>query len=196
MKHIKIQSHTHTTALLWLSGFCPGLPRWSDTRRNIQLTPILIINHPLSASSIYCNPWHPPCSVYVPDNLFCTISLQVFFGLPLGLAPSTSYSIHFFFFSQHMPIPSQLAVLPKLYHLILVPLSTPFLQARSHFHATYCFTHNCCTISLSLSMIDISLLVSIGTICLHLFHPMRLHSTCHLNNKTYPLTPDLHWHQY
>jgi len=27
---------------------------------------------------------------------FSTISLQVFFGLPLGLEPSTSYSIHFF----------------------------------------------------------------------------------------------------
>ena len=27
---------------------------------------------------------------------FSTISLQVFFGLPLGLAPFTSYSIHFF----------------------------------------------------------------------------------------------------
>jgi len=27
---------------------------------------------------------------------FCTISVQVLFGLPLGLAPSTSYSIHFF----------------------------------------------------------------------------------------------------
>jgi len=27
---------------------------------------------------------------------FSTISVQVFFGLPLGLAPSTSYSIHFF----------------------------------------------------------------------------------------------------
>jgi len=27
---------------------------------------------------------------------FSTTSLQVFFGLPLGLAPSTSYSIHFF----------------------------------------------------------------------------------------------------
>ena len=26
---------------------------------------------------------------------FCTISFQVFFGIPLGLAPSTSYSIHF-----------------------------------------------------------------------------------------------------
>jgi len=29
-------------------------------------------------------------------SLFYTNSLQVFFGLPLGLAPSTSYSIHFF----------------------------------------------------------------------------------------------------
>jgi len=27
---------------------------------------------------------------------FCTIFHQVFFGLPLGLAPSTSYSIHIF----------------------------------------------------------------------------------------------------
>ena len=27
---------------------------------------------------------------------FCTTSLQVLFGLPLGLEPSTSYSIHFF----------------------------------------------------------------------------------------------------
>jgi len=27
---------------------------------------------------------------------FCTISVQLFFGLPLGLVPSTSYSIHFF----------------------------------------------------------------------------------------------------
>jgi len=25
---------------------------------------------------------------------------------------------------------------------------------------------------------------------------LRLHSACHLNNKTYPLTPDLHCHQY
>ena len=29
-------------------------------------------------------------------TVFFTISLQVFFGLPLGLAPYTSYSIHFF----------------------------------------------------------------------------------------------------
>ena len=37
-------------------------------------------------------------SVFNPRALqsFSTISLQVFFGLPLGLLPSTSYSIHFF----------------------------------------------------------------------------------------------------
>ena len=28
------------------------------------------MNHPLSASSIYCDPWHPPCSINVPDSLF------------------------------------------------------------------------------------------------------------------------------
>jgi len=32
----------------------------------------------------------------MPDKSFCTTSVQVFFGLPLGLAPSTSYSIHSF----------------------------------------------------------------------------------------------------
>jgi len=44
---------------------------------------------------------------------FCTTSLHLLFGLPLGLEPSTWYSIYFFtqsvsvFFSQHMPIPTQ-----------------------------------------------------------------------------------------
>jgi len=63
--------------------------------------------------------------------------------------------------------------------------------------------------NLPLIINDISLLVSSGTNCLNLFHPIwivvstaassspsSLHSTCHLSNKTYPLTPDLHWHQY
>jgi len=48
---------------------------------------------------------HPSNTIYgiLPIQFMCgawqsfsTISLQVFFGLPLGLAPSTSYSIHFF----------------------------------------------------------------------------------------------------
>ena len=54
---------------------------------------------------------------------------------------------------------------------------------------------------------DTSLLVSSGTNSLNYsiqleFLPPRLHrrlplhSECHLSSKTYPLTPDLHWHQY
>jgi len=37
-------------------------------------------------------------SLFTPRALqsFCTISVQVFFGLPFGLIPSTSYSVHFF----------------------------------------------------------------------------------------------------
>jgi len=42
-----------------------------DQKKNIYpLTPILIINHLLSASSIYYKPQHPPCSIYVLDSLF------------------------------------------------------------------------------------------------------------------------------
>jgi len=45
---------------------------WASTRRNIHplTTPILIIRHPLSTSSIYYDPQHPPCSVYVLDSPF------------------------------------------------------------------------------------------------------------------------------
>jgi len=54
----------------------------------------VVIKHPLSASSIFYDPRHP-CSIYMPDSLFSQ-SLQVFFHLPFGLVPSTSYSIHLF----------------------------------------------------------------------------------------------------
>ena len=90
-----------------------------------------------------------------------TTSLQVIFGLPLGLGPSTSYSMHFLrpiiIFSQHMPIPSQ--------PVTEVPPHFLSLQARSHF-------------------------------CAQLHQHLHPHSACHLGNKTYPLTPTLHWPQY
>jgi len=87
---ITLNDNTHTrthTSILRLSGFCPKQPGWASNKRNIHsLTAILIINHPLSALSIYC----------ILFNLcawqsFNTISVQVFFGQPLGLAHSTSY---------------------------------------------------------------------------------------------------------
>ena len=46
--------HTHThTHVLRLCGFCLGQPGWAGTRRNIHpLTPIVVINCPLCASSV------------------------------------------------------------------------------------------------------------------------------------------------
>jgi len=61
---------------------------------------------------------------------FCTTSVQVFFGQPLRLAPFTSYSIHFFtqslsFFAMHTHTTATcFAVVPRLYRLMLVSLST------------------------------------------------------------------------
>ena len=48
-----------------------------------------------------------------------TTSLKVLFGLPLGLGPSTSYSIH--------TNAACFAAIPMLCHLYLVSLSAPYL---------------------------------------------------------------------
>jgi len=40
----------------------------------------MVINHPLSASFIYYDPWHPPCSIYVPDSLFPQSLSKLYFG--------------------------------------------------------------------------------------------------------------------
>ena len=65
---------------------------------------------------------------------FFTISLQVFFGLPLGLAPSTSYSIRFVnqslsSFRNTCPYHCNLvAVVSTLSHLILDSLATLYME--------------------------------------------------------------------
>ena len=58
---------------------------------------------------------------------FCTTSLHVLFGLPLGLEPSTSYSIHL------------------------------FTQSVSSFHSTCLYHHNlfCCSINIISSIPDL-----------------------------------------
>jgi len=84
--------HT-TTTILWLCGFCPGQPGWASTKRNIhRFTPVMVINHPLSASYICYDPWHPPCSIYVPYSLF-----------PQSLS---RFSL-VYFFSWHLPLLTQ-----------------------------------------------------------------------------------------
>ena len=84
-------STIHTTVLR-LSGFCPWQPVWAGTRRIVHpLTPILVINHLLSASSIFCNPWYCPCSTYTHDNLFAQ---------PLCKSSGTLHFIPHTFFTQ------------------------------------------------------------------------------------------------
>jgi len=52
--NLNITNTTTTTTILRLSGFCLGQSGWAGTRRNIHpLTNIVVINHPLSVSSIY-----------------------------------------------------------------------------------------------------------------------------------------------
>jgi len=82
LTHPKEWQHTHTRLFYGSVDFVrdnPGEPVPEETFTHSHL----------SAFSIYYNPWHPPYSVFFHN-------LQVFFGLPLGLAPFTSYSIHFF----------------------------------------------------------------------------------------------------
>jgi len=56
----------HTYTHNRLTAFGPGQPGYAGNRRNTHpLTPILIIGHPLSNSSIYNDQWHPLCSFYV-----------------------------------------------------------------------------------------------------------------------------------
>jgi len=76
---------------------------------------------------IYYDPWHPPCSTYVPDSLFCTIPLSKFslFYLlawhhPLH-TPYISSPHHCLLFAAHVhTIATCFAVVPKLCHLLMI----------------------------------------------------------------------------
>jgi len=118
--------YTHAT-ILRLSGFCLWQPGWASTRRNIHpLTPIVVINHPLSASSLMI---HGIISVQFTCLSFSTVSK---FSLVCLLAlhpplrtPYISSSSHSLLFAAHAhTIATCFAVVPRLCHLILV--SQPF----------------------------------------------------------------------
>jgi len=72
---------------------CPGLPGWTSIRRNNPNSCIHSDHQPSFLRFLHL--------LWTLFNLrvwqsFCTTSLEVLFSLPLGLAPFTSYSIHFF----------------------------------------------------------------------------------------------------
>ena len=89
--------------------------RWY--KRNIhQLTPILIISHPLSAIFIYCTAIHSSSlSTLCTRQSVCTTSVQVFFDQPVGWHPALHMpyisSPIGVFFSLHMPMPVRAVLL-------------------------------------------------------------------------------------
>jgi len=112
MKFCYLKSHTHThththATVLWFYGFLV-------TRRSIHpLIPIVVINCPLSALSIYYDPWHLPCSIHAPDSLFPQ-SLSTSFLWSTSWPGTLHFILHtllhpiIVIFSQHMPIPLHL----------------------------------------------------------------------------------------
>ena len=125
------------------SKHCSGLSGWAGTRRNIHpLTPIVIITHPLSASSIYCNPWHHPCSIYMPDSLFSqSLSQFSLVCLLVRHPPFHTPTNHCLLFAAHAnTITTCFAALLKLqvYHLILVSILylELYLSVTPHIHLT------------------------------------------------------------
>jgi len=85
---------------------------------------------------------------------FCTTSFHVLFGLPLGLEPSTSYSIHF------------------------------FTQSLSSFRSTCPYHRNlfCCSINITSSIPSLSLNSLLGTLIfyLNITHPSDHSHLCSL----------------
>jgi len=92
----------------------------------------LVINHPLSASSIYYDPWHPTYSIYVPDSLFAQsvskFSLVYLFAWHPPLhTPYISAPNCCLLFAAHVHTTATcFAVVPRLCPLILLSLSLSF----------------------------------------------------------------------
>jgi len=128
-------THTHTQPFHGSQDFVRDNPGEPSTRRNIHpLTPIVIINHHLSTSSIYYDPWHPPCSIRAPDNIFPQSLSNFSLVYLLAWHPPLhtlyiSSSNHRLLFATHAhTITVCFAVVPRLCHLLLVSLSTLYLE--------------------------------------------------------------------
>jgi len=93
LSHLHSAQHNNNR----FTALCPGLPGWAGTGRNTHPPTHHPDHHPIFTSF-----FHLPRSIasslfkLCVWQSFCTTSFHVLFGLPLGLEPSTSYSIRFF----------------------------------------------------------------------------------------------------
>jgi len=160
--HVKGYTHTHTHTCTHTQPFYGSLDFVRDNPGEPVPEETFTHSHSSWSSIISICFLHllrsMTSSLFNPRALqfFSTISLQ-FFGLPLGLSPSTSYSIHFFtqslssFCNTCPHIATCFAVVTRLCHLILVSLSTLLgtlsCNFTPHIHLTILVS------ALSLSMI-------------------------------------------
>ena len=93
------------SVLLWwcitttdrLMALYPGQPGWAGTRKTFIYShpAFAVITSVISFIDFLHFLWYVASALYScwPWQSFSAATLQVFFGLPLGLAPSTSYSM-------------------------------------------------------------------------------------------------------
>jgi len=116
---------------LWTLSRTTRMRRYQ--KKHSPLTSVVVINHSLSASFIFYDPWHPPCSIYVPDSLFpqylskFSLVYLLTWHPPLH-TPYICSPNHCLLLAAHVhTIATCFVVVPKLCHLILVSLSTLYL---------------------------------------------------------------------
>jgi len=122
-RHISTHTHMHTQLFYGSLEFVqdnPGEPVPEETFTHSHLSWSSVVPYLLHPSNMIRR--------ILPVQFLCLTvffhSLQVFFGLPLGLAPSTSYSVHFFIqslFSFHSTCP---------YHCNLFCCSTKIMSSN------------------------------------------------------------------
>ena len=111
-------------------------------------------------SLVYLLAWYPPLDTpYISSPNHCLLfaahahTIATCSAVVPRLCHLNPVSLSTLYLEPHLVASHHTSIIPFSSLPSEVPPHFPFLQARSHFHATYCFAHNCCTISLSLSMI-------------------------------------------
>jgi len=164
----------------------------------------VVISHPLSASSICYDSWHPSWSIYMPDSLFpqslSKLSLVYLLAWhpPLHTAYISSsfrstcpYHRNLFCCSTEIMLSNPSLSLNPLIgtlscsltpHIYLAILISARWSATSFFFLTGQVSLSCNVLlrtqllyNLPLTVNDISLLVSNGTNCLNFFRPIWIH---------------------
>jgi len=112
--HACTHMHTHTQPFyssldsVWDN---PGEMAPEETFTHSHLSWSSVIPYLLPPSLMSYDPWHPPCSIYVPDSLFAqslsTFSIVYLLAWHRPLHTHTFLHPIIVFFSQHVPIPSQ-----------------------------------------------------------------------------------------